>query len=201
MTTILSIGAICLYIVMLIVGVKKFDLSSNVKTVIGTAEVVLTVVSFLLLGLLGILLGVVILVLSGLVISIRSAMEFETLCASISINGQFTAKKDASRFIRLLRKTHGSFAYIDYMGLGKIVLRLSERGRSPLEIKQMAPAVNMAAAAFTLDSDEVTDLMDAALRQSGRPASDAIHVTDEAVETAQKSPMTFSEALKAVAEA
>ncbi|MCH8051919.1 MAG: hypothetical protein IIC86_07870 [Chloroflexi bacterium] len=200
MNAVLLIITICLYSLALIVGVKRLKGSSSFKIVLAVTDIVMTGVSLLLLGLWGIFIGIVIALVSAFIISIKSAMEFETLCTSISINGQFTNKKAADHFVRRIHKTHKSFAYIGYMGLGRIILRLSERGRSPKEIEQMAPAVNMAALAFRIDSAEVIDLVDTALRRNGRPANDALQLTDTAVKAAQTSPMTFSEALQALSE-
>lgn len=199
MNDILLIITICLYSLMLIVGVKRLEGSSSLKIVLAVTDIVMTGVSLLLLGLSGIFIGIVIAVVSGLVISVKSAMDFESVCASVSTTGRFRTTKDAERFVRELYPRHEGFGLIGLMGLANLVLRLAERGRSPAEIELMASVISDAIAITKLPIEEAVDVVDAAVRRRGLDASDTRRLTDVALKASQLSPMTFQETLTSLA--
>ncbi len=199
MSDLLLIITICLYSLALIVGVKRLEGSSSFKIVLAVTDFVMTGVSLLLLGLWGIFVGVVIAFISGLVISVKSAMDFESVCASASATGRFKTTKEAERFIRELHPIHKSFGFIGLMGLANLVLRLAERGRSPTEIREMAPVISEVIAITKLPIEEAVDVVDAAVRQRGLDATDTRRLTDVALKASQLSAMTFQETLTSLA--
>jgi hypothetical protein len=187
--------ATALNLALLFAGIKKITFSTRAKMAIAVSELSLTVVSLVLLGLWGIPLAVGILLVSALVFGVKSAVEFEAVCASCSIYGQFHSKEQAATFIRDLRRRHKSLEWLGLMGLARVVLRLSERHRSPDEISHMAAPIAMLATVNGTDPLYLADKIDRILRRWDKPASDAMGVADIVTASAQRSSATFDEML------
>ena len=189
------IVATTLNLALLYAGIKKISFNTPARTAIAVAEIGLTTVSLVLLGIWGIPIAVGIILVSVLVLSVKSAADFETVCASCSIYGQFHSKEQAATFIKGLYRSHKSLPWLGLMGLANVVLRLSERHRSPDEIRHMAAPIAMLAAVNGRDPLYLADKIDLILRRWDKPASDTMEVADIVTASAQRSAATFGEML------
>ena len=194
----LTLTAIGLNLLLLLAGIKKVKFGTSLLIAMTIADLMLAALPVVLLGLWGIPVAVAIVTIIAFVLMVRSTAEFETVCASCSIYGQFDSKERAAAYIRDLFRTHESLKWLGLMGLGNLVLRLSERHRSPGEIRHMAAPIATLAAINGRDPLYLADKIDQILRRQGYPASETLRVADKLTAAAQASASTFDEMLDAL---
>lgn len=121
---------------------RKADLNRWATTAIWLGELAVVVVSFVVLGWIGLVLAFTVIVLAVLASSVRLALHVESALMAATSRGKLDmSKEELKEFHRSLHGSDRSFAHISRVQSAELVRVLSECGRTASEIRTMAPRI------------------------------------------------------------
>ena len=189
---VLEVIGIVIASILLFTGIRKVELGGFLKTVLSIAEIVLLVVSFVLLGWVGLVLFVVINLIALVVSSIRIYMRQESLLtyAGIQADEDYSTMKDLDKE---LRRAHKSMRALGPIERAQLISALTERSRGVDEIRQMANPIAMLHVVHNVDLQQFAGEFDRILRLYGKDASESMAVADQLTVATKQSAATFQE--------
>lgn len=119
---------------------RKAELTRWGTTALWLGEFIVVVVSFFVLGWMGLVLALTVLVVAVVASSVRLAMQLESALLAATILGKLDMTKDELKvFHRSLHRSERSFAHISRVQSAELIRVLSECARTASEIRTMAP--------------------------------------------------------------
>ena len=195
MSTVLQIAGVVLPLLLLWLGLKRIDLGSFWKAVLGVLDAGVLVVSVVSLGWLGWTIVVAANVFGFLLWTIRLAMQRDGLLTAAAVRTQ--ASREDMRALQARLQPQKAFSTFGPLELAGLIRSLADCGRGCAEIEMMAPPIALLAVAHDQDAIRLAGDFDRILRLYGEPVSNAMAVADTLTASTLASACSFSEMLAA----
>lgn len=194
---VLEVIGIVVASILLFTGIRKVEVGGFVKTALSIADLVLLIVTFVLLGWVGLALFVVTNLIALVVSSVRTYMRQESLLtyAGIQADEQYSAMKDLEKE---LRRAHKSMRSLGPIERAQLISALAERSRGVDEIRQMATPIAMLHVVHDVDLRQFAGEFDQLLRLYNKEASESMAVADQLTVATKQSAATFQEMVNAM---
>lgn len=194
---VLEVVGIVIASILLFTGIRKVEVGSFLKAVLSIADLVLLIVSFVLLGWIGLALFVVINLVALVIWSIRIYVRQESLLnyAGIQAGEEYSRMKELDKE---LRKAHKSIRTLGPIERAQLISALTERSRGLDEIRQMANPIAMLHVVHDVDLRMFAGEFDRLLRLYGKDAADSMALADQLTAATKQSAATFQEMVDAM---
>jgi hypothetical protein len=190
---ILSVLEILVGLILLWVGITHLELETFPKAVISLLEIGLLAVGVWKLGIFGFILFVVVSVVAFLAWSIKLAMDQQSILTSAVINNRQSVElQEVEALNRRLRRLD-AFKAVGPLVQARLIERLSQQGRSLMEIEAMAPIVAKLGQIYRTDIVALAPRFDRLLRLYGKEPADSEEVANQLVAATKVSAITFAE--------
>lgn len=178
-------------------GLKKFDASKYTKTVISLLDSGLLIVSTVKLGWLGV--GVVAAAnfIGAVVYSVRLAVKKDSLLTSAAAQSG-TSKEALEELYEQLRREHQVFKVMSPIERAQLIYFLSRRGRNESEIIEMAVPIAMLWFAREMELRQLVDRFDRLMRLYDKEASEAMDLANTLTASTQGSAATLDDMIEAL---
>lgn len=177
-------------------GIKKVELKGFWKATLSITDLALLVVSVVSFGWVGLIVVGVASLLGVLGVSVRLAFRQDELLTHAAIRASVTKQEMVALHARL--QPDKAFAVLGPIGLARLIDRLSDCGRSPAEIEQMAGPIAKLSVVHMYDTPTLCGEFDRLLRLYGEPAAHAMQAAEVLTASTQASACSFAEMLAAM---
>jgi len=194
---VLEVIGIVVASILLFTGIRKVEVGGFMMTVLSIADLGILVVSFVLLGWVGLVLFVVVNLIALVVSSVRIAMRQESVLtyAAIQADEAYHTMKNLDKELRVAHKSMRTLGPIER---AQLISSLAQRGRGVNEIRQMGDPIAMLHVVHDVDLQRFVGDFDRILRLYCKAASDAMAVADQLTVATKQSAATFEEMVEAM---
>lgn len=197
MNTAIGVTGIVVSSAVLLIGIRKPDVSTAVKSILSVLELAVLIVSVVLYGWLGFGVFLAAIFIGLMAWSFRLYIQKESLLTSAAVESNSTKEEMEELFDRA-RLNHESLRVIGPIGTAKLIKYLAQRARSIPEMEQMVDPIAKLHLVFEANVEPLVEKFDRALRLYGSPASDSMRLADTLTASTQAAAATFEEMLDAL---